>query len=134
MKWLYLVLLGIVLVPLVISKGDVEIRILSDWNTGFEGSLLYKVTEEVDGGWEITLSFDQPLRKLEIWEAKIKSTSEDKKTFVISNFGWNTHLNEGSVLEMPFNGVKGANGGRPHVTATFHARGDEESGDGDFML
>ncbi|XP_032225954.2 uncharacterized protein LOC116608968 [Nematostella vectensis] len=136
MKWLLPVLMTAVMIPLIASNVKVDIKILGNWKTGFNGYLRYNVTKDVKEGWEITIVFSNPVGKLEIWDAEIESVSGDRTTFVVEEKDYNEYLRKGRLLKMAFNGRKDKRfPDKPDVSATFQAKPEEEeSGDDEFRV
>lgn len=55
-------------------------------------------------GWKLTVKFSEPIRRLEVWQARILSSN--KTEFVLENQHWNAELAEGETLSFPFTVTK----------------------------
>lgn len=55
-------------------------------------------------GWRLTVKFAEPIRRLEVWQAKI--VSSDKTEFVLESQHWNAELEAGKTLSFPFTVTK----------------------------
>lgn len=57
-------------------------------------------------GWRMTVTFPEPIRRLEVWQARIVSVNEDKTEFVLENQHWNAELEAEKTLSFPFTVTK----------------------------
>lgn len=55
-------------------------------------------------GWRLTVKFSEPIRRLEVWQARI--VSSDKTEFVLENRRWNAELEGEETLSFPFTVTK----------------------------
>lgn len=68
----------------------------------FWGTFKITPSAPVEDGWKLTVKFAEPIRRLEVWQARIVSISSDKTEFVLENQHWNAQLEEEKTLEFPF--------------------------------
>lgn len=109
---------------------DAQVRIFNQWPRGFYGRISIDLEDEVDDGWQVTVTFSKPVARLVAWNAKVDSVSDDKKVYVLKNRFWNADLEAGRKLKFRFLARKGKFGeNAPEVLAEFTRLG-EESGSG----
>ena len=110
---------------------DVKAEIFNQWPRGFYGRLSIELEDDVEDGWQVTVTFSKPVARLEVWNAEVDSVSDDKKIYVLKNKFWNAQLEAGGKpLKFRFLGHKEKVGeDRPTVSAEFTRLG-EESGSG----
>ena len=109
---------------------DAKVRIFNQWPQGFYGRISVALEDEVEDGWQVTVTFSKPVAKVVVWNAVIESVSDDKKVYLIKNKFWNAQLPAGRRLKFRFLGVKARFGeNRPKMSAQFTRIG-EESGSG----
>lgn len=101
------------------------VNLSNSWPRGFYGEISIDIKDEVEDGWEVTLVFTKPVRRLQVWNAKVDSVSDDRKTFVLTNKFWNAKLAAGTVFKFKFLGKKMRFGERtPKMSATFDRLGE----------
>ena len=54
----------------------------------------------------MTVTFPEPIRRLEVQQARIVSVNEDKTEFVLENQYWNAELEAEKTLSFPFTVTK----------------------------
>lgn len=109
---------------------DVRVKILNQWPQGFYGGVRVKLEDEVEDGWQVTMTFSKPVSRLEVWNAEVDSVSDDKTVYVLKNKFWNARLPARRPLKFRFLGFKAKVGeNKPKVSAEF-TRVGEESGSG----
>ena len=109
---------------------EAEVRIFNQWPRGFYGRISITLEDEVEDGWQVTVTFSKPVARLDVWNAEVESVSDDKKVYLLKNKFWNARLPAGRPLKFRFLGhkVKFAEN-KPEVSAEFTRLG-EESGSG----
>lgn len=108
---------------------EVQVTIFNQWPSGFYGQISIDLEDEVEDGWQVTLTFSKPIKKLLAWNANVDSTSGDKMVYILKNRFWNKKL-EAKLLKFRFLGYKATlNESAPKISAEFTRLG-EESGSG----
>lgn len=127
---------GVLVVSLVLLHShravteDAEVEIFNQWPRGFYGRISVDLEGEVEDGWQVTVTFSKPVKKLRAWNAKVDSVSDDKKVYILKNRFWNDDLETGTKLKFRFLARKAKYGEDvPEVSAEFTRLG-EESGSG----
>ena len=64
-------------------------------------------------GWRMALIFTQPIKKLEVWRAKVIKISSDKKTYALKNMNFNPTLKRGDEFRMALVAYKVKKGIKP---------------------
>ena len=78
---------------------DAQVRIFNLWPRGFYRRISIDLEDEVEDGWQVTVTFSKPVARLVAWNAKIDAVSDDKKVYVLKNRFWNAHLEAGGKLK-----------------------------------
>ncbi|XP_013419079.1 uncharacterized protein LOC106179839 [Lingula anatina] len=78
-----------------------EVKVINSWNDGFQANINAPVTKS-HNGWEMVLTFDRPLWKLEIWDADIIRSEQGGKVWHLKNKGHNAMKNPGESIAMTF--------------------------------
>jgi len=99
MKTLLVCLIGIQTLVTTHASDCGNLRITSEWETGYDGFLIFELDHSTSG-WEITLSFDKKVNKLECWQGVVSTT--DGQTFSITNVDWNPDYDEGKHMELHY--------------------------------
>ena len=73
---------------------------LPDGNEAFKITITIKMQYFVPNGWRMALIFTQPIKKLEVWRAKVIKISADKKTYALKNMNFNPSLKRRDELRM----------------------------------
>ena len=78
------------------------------------------LVDEVENGWQVTVTFSKPVTKVVVWDAVVKSVSEDREVYLITNKHWQAQLPAGEPLKFRFLVVKAKSGeNRPIISAEF---------------
>ena len=73
------------------------------------------------------VTFSQPIKILEVWQAKIQMQNKQNTVFVLENQSWNTLLEEGKKFEFNFKATKRGRG-NPHVVEVAVGRTEHLKG------
>lgn len=79
----------------------------------------------------LTVKFPEPIRQLEVWQARIASINKDKTEYVLENQHWNAELKAEKTLEFPFTVTKKNNKRLRKIDVPFERLGE---GSGMFNL
>ena len=111
-----------------VQSEDAVVTVFNQWPRGFYGRVAIDLEEAVEDGWQVTLTFSKPVKKLYVWNAAVDSVSDDKTVYILKNRFWNSQLGAGRQLKFRFLGRKAKFGDSgPSVSAEF-ARLGEGSG------
>lgn len=105
-----------------------EVDIYHKWPRGFYGELSFDLEKDVEDGWQVTVTFSKPVKRLYVWNAKLDSVSDDKKVYVLKNKFWNGKLEAGRPLRFRFLGRKAKFGESAPTMSAELARLGEGSG------
>ncbi|CAL1540135.1 unnamed protein product [Lymnaea stagnalis] len=104
---------------LLSARADTDVPITQHWSGGFNGEACVPITEELHA-WTMTLTFDQAISSIDVWQADIAETKDGGKVYVLKNKEWNKEEHVGDKLCITFQGH--ANGDiAPKVTARVDA-------------
>lgn len=78
----------------------------------------------MEDGWQLTLTFSKPLKRLLVWNAKVDSVSDDNTVQVVKNRFWNQRLKAGRLFKFRFLGRKKFGQRTPSVSAEFSRLGE----------
>ena len=53
-------------------------------------------------GWQLAVTFSEPISSLEVWKAKIADRNEDKTEYVLENQDYNAELQANKTFEFKF--------------------------------
>ena len=85
-------------------RGSVELDphtwTLEDGTEAFKLLITVKMQYPVPNGWRMALIFTQPIKKVDVWRAKVIKTYADMKTHALMNMDFNPHLAMGEDLRM----------------------------------
>ena len=73
-------------------------------------------------GWMLTVKFSEPIRRLEVWQARIVSSA--KTEFVLENRHWNAELAGGETLSFPFTVTKRSRRRLKGIEVSFERLGE----------
>lgn len=73
-------------------------------------------------GWRLTANFTEPIRRLEVWQARI--VSKDKQEFVLENRRWNAELEAEKTLSFPFTVTKRSRKPLKNIELSFERLGE----------
>ena len=108
-----------------VHSEDAEVTIFNQWPKGFYGEISIALEDDVEDGWQLTVSFSKPVKRLSVWNAKVDSISDDKKQYILKNRFWNKKLKAERPLKFRFLGHKAKKGeNQPTVTAEFTRLGE----------
>ncbi len=111
-----------------VQSEEAEVTVFNQWPRGFYGSISVDIEDAVEDGWQVTLTFSKPVKRVEVWNAEVDSVSDDKTVYVLRNMFWNARLGAGSQLKFLFLGYKAKfRENKPRISAEF-ARLGEGSG------
>ena len=89
------------------SEGEAEWEKRHEWDRQFWGTFKITPQEPVGpDGWKMTVTFPEPIRRLEVWQARIVPVNDDKTEFVLENQHWNAQLEAEETLKFPFTVTK----------------------------
>lgn len=74
-------------------------QITNAWNKGANGEFSIEVPEDTKG-WEVTVTFDRPVKKLRVWNGRKVKCDGNVCTF--KNKGWNKKQNAGTILKLGY--------------------------------
>lgn len=86
---------------------------LPDGTEAFKITITIKMQYFVPNGWRMALIFTQPIKRLEVWRAKVIKISADKKTYALKNMNLNPSLKRGDELRMALVAYKVKKGIKP---------------------
>ena len=69
------------------------------WNTGANGEFSIKVPASTNG-WKVTVTFDQQVQKLSVWNGAKVQCNGNVCTF--ENASWNGQQNAGTVMKLGY--------------------------------
>lgn len=108
-----------------VQSEDAEVTVFNQWPRGFYGSISVDFEDAVEDGWQVTLTFSKPVKRVEVWNAKVDSVSDDKTVYVLKNKFWNARLEAGRQLQFRFLGHKAKFGeNKPKISAEFTRIGE----------
>ena len=111
-----------------VQSEEAAVKIFNHWPRGFYGRVAIDLEEDVEDGWQVTLTFSKPVKKVIAWNAAVDTVSDDHTVYVLKNRFWNAKLKAGRELKFRFLGRKGNYGeSKPSVSAEF-ARLEEGNG------
>lgn len=99
-----------------------QTKVVENWNTGFKGKITLNLTDDVNDGWTMILSFPVPTPNLEIWRADIV-TNQDDKVYTMRNMPWNAHMSKGEFFELYFIAQKSEVDSDPPTGSVVFKRG-----------
>merc|ERR1711983_605318 len=82
-----------------ISGCNYDVKITNSWNSGVDGELILQSEESVTG-WGIEILFEGMVQSVSFYTANVDTISDGAVT--ISNADYNTQLNAGSSLRLPW--------------------------------
>ena len=85
MKFYNGVLLLLFMAPSVLHAENGSYSISSNWSTKFNAYVTVNVQTPVVNGWTIVVNFDKPVQALEIWNADVSSSFDNKKVKIELN-------------------------------------------------
>ena len=74
-------------------------QITHAWNTGANGEFSIKVPSNTNG-WKVTVTFDQQVQKLMVWNGNNVQCNGNVCTF--ENKGWNGNQNAGTIMKLGY--------------------------------
>ena len=78
-----------------------------EWEREMWGTLkITTLTPVGPDGWRMIVIFPEPIRRLEMWQARIVSRNEDKTEYVLENQHWNAEIEAEETLSFPFTVTK----------------------------
>jgi len=99
-------------------RGTAELE--HDWAEAFKLIIKVKMQYSVPDGWRMALIFSQPIKKVDVWRAKVVNTSADKETYALMHMYFNNRLAKEEKLEMAVVAFKAKKGTKPgNVTVLF---------------
>ena len=89
------------------SDNEAEYEKRHEWSRQFWGTFKITPMSPVGlDGWRITVKFPEPIKRLEVWQARIASRNKDKTEYVLENQHWNAELEAEKTLAFPFTVTK----------------------------
>ncbi|KAJ7393229.1 hypothetical protein OS493_006198 [Desmophyllum pertusum] len=82
--------------PLVYGTAELE----WNWAEAFKVNIRVQMQYPVSNGWRMALIFSQPIKKIEVWRAKVleMKTSADQMTYALKEMYFNKNLAKGDNL------------------------------------
>ena len=74
-------------------------QITHAWNTGANGEFSIKVPSNTNG-WKVTVTFDQQVQKLMVWNGNNVQCNGNVCTF--ENKGWNGNQDAGTIMKLGY--------------------------------
>ena len=74
-------------------------EITNAWNTGANGEFSIKIPSNTNG-WKVTVTFDQDVQGLSVWQGSNLQCSGNVCTF--ENASWNGYQNSGATLKLGY--------------------------------
>ena len=129
------VLLLFTVVSLVVglrTANEAEYKKRHEWSRQFWGTFKITPLSPVGpDGWRMTVKFPEPIRRLEVWQARIASRNKNKTEYVLENQHWNAELEAEKTLEFPFTVTKTNKKRLKQIDVSFERLGE---GSGMFNL
>ena len=129
------VLLLFTVVSLVVglrTANEAEYKKRHEWSRQFWGTFKITPLSPVGpDGWRMTVKFPEPIRRLEVWQARIASRNKNKTEYVLENQHWNAELEAEKTLEFPFTVTKTNKKRLKQIAVSFERLGE---GSGMFNL
>lgn len=119
--------LMLTLVHKVLCFDEGGANIEHQWSEGFIGKFSITPGPTLSNGWNMIVTFSQPIKILEVWQAKIQMQNKQNTVFVLENQSWNTLLEEGKKFEFNFKATKRGRG-NPHVVEVAVGRAEHLKG------
>ncbi len=121
-----LVLLSLLVVNIVcFDEGGAIIE--HQWRNGLIGKFTITPGAVLSKGWDMIVTFSQPIQKLEVWQAKLQTNNKEKTVFVLRNQPWNKQLDQNKKFEFNFKVTK-IGQGNPQVVEVAVGRTENKEG------
>lgn len=83
------------------SLTGIKLEIDHEWHGGFNAKLTVPILEDIKFGWLLECRFTLPVFSIDIYEAKVITSSSDYKTWLLENQSYNSNLQAGrGFIEM----------------------------------
>ncbi|KAL4220777.1 hypothetical protein ACF0H5_019045 [Mactra antiquata] len=76
-----------------------QVKVEGNWDGRFQGRLSIPITETTNG-WEVILTFSEPISKMDEWMGDVIATSTDNKVYTIVNKPHNGIMHAGDKLDI----------------------------------
>ena len=102
--------------PMIYGSAGLE----HDWAEAFKLIIIVKIQYPVPNGWRMALTFSQPIKKIDVWRAKVLKISADQKIHDLKEEFFNARLAKGDVLKFAVVAYKVQRNASPgNVTVLF---------------
>ena len=126
------ILLTIYLVTVVrdvICFDEGRFSIIHRYDDGFIGKLSLIPGEEIKNGWNMVVTFSEPIKKLEVWQASTEKRNKEKTVFALKGAHWHNHINAGQEFSFNFKVTTNRRGGfSPQIVEVAVGRTENERG------
>jgi len=83
------------------SVSGIKLEIDHEWHGGFNAKLTVPIVKDINFGWLLECRFTLPVFSIDIYEAKVITSSSDYKTWLLENQSYNSNLQAGrGFIEM----------------------------------
>ncbi|KAJ7374819.1 hypothetical protein OS493_005171 [Desmophyllum pertusum] len=121
----------LILLPLLVNyivcfdEGGANIE--HQWSSGFIGKFSITPGADLSKGWNMIVTFSQPIQKLEVWQANLQTKNKENTVFVLKNGRWNKQLDQGQKCEFNFKATK-IGRGNPQIVEVAVGRTEDMEG------
>ena len=99
------------------------------FDDGLIGRLSIKPGTDIDNGWNMVVTFSEPIKQLEVWQANIQKTNQEKTVFALKGAHWHRRLSAGNEFEFNFKVTTKRKGGyTPQILEVAVGRTEDERG------
>lgn len=96
-------------------SSSVPLQSVNDWGGRFQGSFMIPIKEQTDG-WEVVVTFSEPVTGFSQWKGDVIKTSPDNRIYTLVNKQHLSIQNPGNILEIQVQGeYKGTQAPQGHA-------------------
>ena len=109
------------------DKGDFLVD--HRFDDGFIGKFSITPGAEISNGWNMVVTFSEPIKKLEVWQASIQGRNKEKTVFALKGQHWHNQLAADHQFNFNFKVTTKKRGGyTPQVVEVAVGRSEDEEG------
>ena len=113
----------------VICFDEGRFSIIHRYDDGFIGKLSLIPGKEIKNGWNMVVTFSEPIKKLEVWQASTEKRNKEKTVFALKSAHWHNHINASQELSFNFKVTTNRRGGfSPQIVEVAVGRTENERG------
>lgn len=113
----------------VICFDEGRFSIIHRYDDGFIGKLSLIPRTEIKNGWNMVVTFSEPIKKLEVWQANMEKRNKEKTVFALKGAHWHNHINDGQEFSFNFKVTTNRRGGfSPQIVEVAVGRTENERG------